>query len=171
MTLRMIDVMVRRERVDKIVGSLREGQRYRVPTVRGEWLATHGIADWPVVGLRHKDPELGVNVSHYHIDHRFVPESEFKRDDNTLVNESYDAPVRYRVWTCLQACVVISNVTTANGFDIRRSYIGKKCGGSCETGWICPHRGVWLGSQPPVRGVITCPGHGLRINAKTGCVV
>ena len=51
------------EKVDQIVGRLVEGKSYLVPTVKGEWLDTHGIADWPVVGPRHKDEDLGVDVA------------------------------------------------------------------------------------------------------------
>lgn len=166
-------ILRRQHRVDEIVGSLDEGRRYLVPTVKGEWLNTHGIGDWPVIGPRHKDEDLGVNISHYHIDHRFVAEAEFKRDDNTVVNESCDAPVRYKLWRCLQACVVLSNVRVAGkGVDsFYQSFAGKRCEGSQRAGWTCPHRGVWLGSQPAIGGVITCQGHGLRIDARTGRVL
>lgn len=159
------------EKVDHIVGRLVEGRSYLVPTVKGEWLDTHGIADWPVVGPRHKDEDLGVNISHYHIDHRFIPVGEWKRDRNTVVNESCDAPVRYEAWKCLQSTVVVSNVTTRKEHDLQRSWAGKACDGSATDGWICPHRKTWLGSQPAVMGVITCPAHGLRIDAKTGRVL
>jgi hypothetical protein len=158
------------KRVDEVVGWLVDGRSYLVPTIRGEWLDDHGVADWPVIGPRHKDKELGVNLSHYHIDLRFVSMDVFNRGgQNTVVNDSYEARVRYRKWTCLQACVVLSNVRTPKGMvELNKVYAGKQCAGSARTGWTCPHRGVWLGSQPAVEGVITCPGHGLRVNAKTG---
>lgn len=159
------------ERADKVIGPLCEGRRYLVPTVRGEWLDWHGIADWPVVGPRHKDPEIGVNVSHYHIDHRFVPTEQFQGGDtNTVVNESCDQPVRYRAWTCLQACVVLTH-RESQIRALHDSWRGRQCQGSRESGWICPHRGVWLGSQPAVKGVITCPAHGLKIEPLTGRVM
>lgn len=157
------------ERADKVIGPLCEGRRYLVPTVRAEWLDSHGIAEWPVIGPRHKDPDIGATVSHYHIDHRFVPQAEFDRDTNTVVNESCDQPVRYRAWTCLQARVVLTHhdarVLKMHGF-----WRGRQCQGSRETGWICPHRGVWLGSQFSRDGIIICPAHGLKINAETGRV-
>jgi nitrite reductase/ring-hydroxylating ferredoxin subunit len=40
-----------------------------------------------------------------------------------------------------------------------------------KAGWICPHKGIALGSVPAVDGVITCPGHGLRICAASGEVL
>lgn len=168
---KQLGMLGRLKRVDQIVGSLIDGRTYLVPTVRAEWLKTHGVADWPVIGPRHKDPDLGVDISHYHIDLRFVPFADFQRDNNTVVNESCDAPIRYEPWTCRQACVVISNVRTPLMVDLNRRYAGKQCMGSRKLGWICPHKKLWLGSQPPVKGMITCPGHGLRIDADSGRIL
>lgn len=160
------------QRVDEILEPLVEGRWYLVPTVKGEWLNTHGVAYWPVIGPRHKDIDLGVTVSHYHIDHRFVPIAEFRCDTNTVVNESNDAPVRYRRWKCLQSAVMLNNVTTSEGYAaFKRKHAGEKCEGHKRTGWRCPHRGVWLGGQPACGGVIICPAHGLKIDAKTGRVL
>ena len=40
-----------------------------------------------------------------------------------------------------------------------------------RTGWVCPHKRFPLGSLAPVDGVITCPLHGLQIDAETGLVL
>ena len=36
---------------------------------------------------------------------------------------------------------------------------------------ICPHKGIDLTTCPVIDGVVTCPGHGLRWNVKTGRLV
>lgn len=42
---------------------------------------------------------------------------------------------------------------------------GKVLKGTCK---VCPHHGIPLGSITPIDGVITCPGHFLDWDAKTG---
>ena len=53
------------------------GQFYRVPCVRYWW---HGrLRWWPVVGPKHDDAEhLAFEKPHYHIDRRFLRESDFR---------------------------------------------------------------------------------------------
>jgi hypothetical protein len=53
---------------------------------------------------------------------------------------------------------------------INKHWAGQQCDRS-KFGWICPHRNVQLGSMAPIDGVITCPLHGMRINAETGVVL
>lgn len=38
-------------------------------------------------------------------------------------------------------------------------------------GMVCPHRGIPLDGCPRKGDVVTCPGHGLRWNVKTGALV
>lgn len=37
-----------------------------------------------------------------------------------------------------------------------------------KRGFVCPHKHLPLGSIAPIDGVITCPLHGLRVDAETG---
>jgi Rieske 2Fe-2S protein len=50
---------------------------------------------------------------------------------------------------------------------LRKLFAGHQCAAG-KGGWICPHRKASLGSIQPVDGIITCPLHGLRIDAATG---
>ncbi len=49
-------------------------------------------------------------------------------------------------------------------------FAGQECAAG-KGGWICPHRKASLGSIQPVDGIITCPLHGLRIDAASGKVL
>ncbi len=41
----------------------------------------------------------------------------------------------------------------------------------CEVPLVCPHQGLPLDCEPDVQGVMTCPWHGYRFDARTGgCV-
>lgn len=53
---------------------------------------------------------------------------------------------------------------------IQRHYAGAKCAKG-KGGWVCPHQKASLGSIMPIDGVITCPLHGLKIDAETGIVI
>lgn len=53
---------------------------------------------------------------------------------------------------------------------LQRAYSDHLCGGK-PGAWICPHRGAPLVTIEPVDGVLTCPLHGLRIDAESGTVL
>lgn len=47
----------------------------------------------------------------------------------------------------------------------------KECAGLRLKGMVCPHRGIPLDNCPRDGDVVTCPGHGLQWNVKTGELV
>lgn len=54
---------------------------------------------------------------------------------------------------------------------LRRHFAGQQCK-HARAGWVCPHKRFPLGSiAPDAHGVITCPLHGLRIDAASGAVL
>lgn len=170
------------------------GQFYMVPTVTGNW---HGrAATWPVLGPKHNDlGHLNFEPVHYHIDARFLTDRAWSAlDEATFYGAAAEiagAPfvetdrygktcnsldVTYRRRRCARPSI---GHVMASGFAgihpdfvaMHAAYLGHQCPKGPQ-GWICPHKGVALGSiQPEPDGTIVCPLHGLRIDAATGLVV
>jgi hypothetical protein len=51
--------------------------------------------------------------------------------------------------------------------NMNTAFAGTQCRKG-KRGFVCPHKLFPLGSVEPVAGVITCPLHGMRIDAATG---
>ncbi len=51
--------------------------------------------------------------------------------------------------------------------DLNRSFAGTRCAKG-KRGWVCPHKQFPLGPVAAIGGVVTCPLHGLRVDAETG---
>lgn len=152
------------------------GQFYRVPCVRGKYYSV--VDDWPVIGPQHEDAEfVGFRWQHYHIDWRFVPQHRFQ-------------PIGFR----LGAPLMTSDLINPGGLPapiLRRRKMQRvlpdflqarmarwfpklqdayaEC--KLKPGLICPHRGIPLTGVHQEGDVVTCPGHGLRWNVKTGELV
>jgi hypothetical protein len=164
-------------RADQLNAPIMEGRIYRVPTIEGRWGGTNpdngDWGDWPVLGERHADPDLAEPIPHYHLDLRFIPEARIKGTRNfTIFGHIECRPLRYELWTCENYAVLMSGLTSPNGMaGFAERWIGKQCPGSKEAGWMCPHQHTWLGGQLIVKGVITCPSHGLIIDPESGKIV
>lgn len=169
-------------RVDEIVGRLAEGVHYMVPTVVGALNGQGPMEIHPVVGTRHYDVEyFNVHMPHYHLDLRFVGMEWWRERGSAIlvgVGERADGTfpeLIHRRMRCLQAHVIISvrsHPSMPGGCErMHEDFRGVQCGGSAREGWICPHKGTFLGGQPPYEGVVTCPAHGLRIDWRTGRVL
>lgn len=168
------------QRVDEVVGLLIEGKHYLVPTIVGSIGGTGPMQSHPIIGPRHYDVEFfGVHVPHYHLDLRFVlSESRSNNNHSVAAGRQRDGslpPVVYKKMKCTAACVVLSNVTgnEPGAYEqLVEHFRGAQCGGSAKTGWVCPHKGMPLASQYiDPKWIITCPGHGLKIDSRTGKVV
>lgn len=162
------------QRVDRLKEPPVVGRFYLVPTVQGRWYDSFR-EDWPVIGNLHNDVEFfDFHTKHFHLDYRFV------RVRKSLLGRVKAAPLHahsstplskpiFRRRKCLREQVIFdgpSKIMT----PFRKSFAGHQCA-SGKRGWVCPHRHVALGSTPAIGGVITCPLHGLRINAATGLVL
>jgi hypothetical protein len=146
------------QKVDDAVGLLVEGQPYLVPTVTGSLGGSGPMECYPIIGPRHYDVEfLNVHMPHYHLDLRFIDMRKF--DNNVVVGAGQRSdgtypPIVYKKMKCLQACVVISNVrgngyAAADGYrHLVEHFCGVQCSGNAKDGWICPHKGMPLASQP-----------------------
>jgi hypothetical protein len=153
------------------------GQFYKVPCVRGKYYNV--VADWPVIGPQHEDKEfVGFSWQHYHIDWRFVPQPLFKpvgfnfgaplMTSSVLNPDGLPKPVMRRR-KMQRAMPDFTEVRwRAKWFPkMEAAYAGCKL----KPGLVCPHRGIPLAGQFQDGDVVTCPGHGLRWNVKTGELV
>ncbi len=186
------------ERADRQTSPLVEGRFYLVPTVRAKWYGK--VADWPVIGPLHEDREiLGFDLDHYHVDARFLPRDypDIFRAFSGPVHADTWAVRRAKNWgepmpslpspvlkrrKCVRASVPFSlpwSAAVTPVHELRRRFAGQQCVMG-KGGWVCPHRKASLGSIEPEVGtapdgspahVITCPLHGLRIDAVTGLVL
>lgn len=182
------------------VTTLREppivGRFYLVPTVEYIWGRRQDA--WPVFLPKHEDAEhLNFRYSHYHVDPRFlsavqrrhvtawseeVGEERWRREVEQVAQRSplsrveYGAsesdphgPIVWRRRRCSQARIEYHYHDHIDR-KLRPAFAGRVCHRS-QTGWICPHKRFPLGSIAPVDGVVTCPLHGLRIDAESGRVL
>lgn len=177
------------ERADRQTSPLVEGRFYLVPTVRAKWFDK--LTDWPVIGPLHEDREIfGFDQDHYHIDARFLPRT-YRRiyrvfqyalhahywAHHFAANEGKPPPVLPAPVLLKRKCIR-SHVPYDPPWEraavpigtLRKAFAGHQCAAG-KGGWICPHRKASLGSIQPVGGVITCPLHGLRIDAVDGKVL
>jgi hypothetical protein len=179
----MLEVL---ERVDRVTTPLVVGRSYLVPTVRGMWL--YNIRNWPIIGPRHTDADFfDFAEPHYHVDGRFLknPNGLSWRDHETFRMPLHEiityvdsepftfslGPIIFRRRRCYRNYQGYPFGRSIPVAAIRKHYAGHQCPKNKDGAWICPHRKASLGSILPVDGVITCPLHGLRINAKTGVVM
>lgn len=168
------------------------GKFYRVPAilhVYPNWYSSEMF--WPIIGPLHHDAEFfNLPNPHYHIDLRFISarhRAVAKPYAGKLgVNASFLArPLSARQLSAkgefetLPRPVLVRMRCTGNTIFYPHAHRDPICalnthyaGTRCERGrqgWICPHRAAPIGTHlPDEDGVITCPLHGLRIDAATG---
>jgi hypothetical protein len=174
------------------------GERYRVPTVRHDWLGL--TSEWPVMGPRHDDEELGFYHQHYHIDLRFLTPRQAQKMRREYqhsagrhgvpslmlaaasrpLHATRDHPAMPEPVLRIRRCMTTEHaypVTFAleTGYRHRQmaeSYANRRCGRDSSGQLICPHKGFALGSlTPDAEGRVVCPLHGLVIDTRSGTVV
>lgn len=159
------------QRVDRLKEPPVVGQFYLVPTVQGRWYDSFRT-DWPIIGNKHNDVEFfDFHAKHFHIDYRFARLGKvmLERVTTSPLHTHSGTPLSKPVLRrrkCLREQAIFdgpSKIMT----PFRKSFAGHQCA-TGKRGWVCPHRHVALGSTPAINGVITCPLHGLRIDAETG---
>ena len=172
--------MNRLQRVTELTQPALVGRYYLVPTIECSFLGGRNRV-WPVTGPLHTDAELGLPGHHYHVDGRFVSlgaayELRHLRDLSFAIAAQPISIFQAAVWKrrrCLRKQPIYPR-QAAGGSKAFLALWAAFAGHQCKTGaagWICPHRGTALGSLPVTDGVITCPLHGLRIEAETGRVL
>jgi hypothetical protein len=80
------------------------------------------------------------------------------------------APVIWRLRKCQRSVLAYQHHDKEPPQKLKAHFGGEQCVRN-RTGWVCPHQRFPLGSVAPVEGVLTCPMHGLRIDAETGRVL
>lgn len=155
--------------------------RYLVPTLdlspgtRAAWMRRDFV---PVLGPKHRDVEhLLFDVEHYHIDWRFVTETEYRGAawndmPHGKVVGAVGKPV-LRELTCLREMPEFPNVREL-GWDPLGRWSSLERAFACKTlkdGHICPHRGIDLRPFAQEDGTAICPGHGLRWDLRTGLLM
>lgn len=155
------------------------GETYMVPCIWGTSYKSYNPSrfKWlPILGPRHSDAEyIKFEPLHYHFDHQFLTDAD--RDRLTCLFEyrpllfvvvHFDASVGIVHWPLICQRHVDRYPEVSFSKELRAAYSDKRvtCG-------KCPHRGLPLGSLPrePGTDIVTCPGHGLRWDLKTGCMV
>lgn len=112
----------------------------------------------PIINHPHNDIENGQQEVHYHKDDRFesnVPHLRPSRDDFHNLE--------YLVLICLKT--TIESTTPVD--LIKKSKLKHRCIHKNK----CPHRGFDLSNETKKNGVVTCPLHGLKFNAKTKILI
>lgn len=171
------------QRVDRTDQPLVVGRYYLVPVVTMTW---HGhLSSWPVIGPPHTDVEFfNFTKEHYHIDGRFLSVPQWKIAEEsyrTAENNIQSAPLHPARGKDLPKPTIEKrrcnrpDLAYVHGHQepiqqIRTHFAGTQCERG-KGGWICPHRKASLGSVAAVDGVITCPLHGLQIDAASGLVL
>lgn len=173
------------------------GQFYLVPTVTYTWLNRfEEPRPYPVFPYQHEDAEhLSFPWMHYHVDPRFLdPRIWADAQDSELYSSAKlgDAaaysmcqrqplssgtkalplphpPVVWRRRKC-QREIGPYQFAKAIAAKLSPAFVGHQCR-RVRSGFVCPHKRFPLGSIAPIAGKITCPLHGLQIDAETGVVV
>lgn len=178
------------QRIDRLTSPPVVGELYLVPTIR--FYAYGGVSSWwPVIGPRHEDKEhLDFEHLHYHVDVRFLSPTQqrlMRAHDRSVSVETVaarvpisncfgDPPAPHPTFRELRCRAINHSYPSAlagqwdNFRQLWVSYAGQTCKRG-KGGFVCPHRHFPLGSIAPVSDVITCPLHGLRIDAASGHVL
>lgn len=172
------------------------GEFYKVPCMQVLPSNRIPLADpfgWvPVLGPLHEDFEiLEFRLAHYHIDWRFVSEAVWRRavqdvDQgaavghvlSTVLSNTHGTPWRQKVEgtpelrriKCRRAMPDFPHNSTIPDRSYRWERLERAQAFTCsklKPGNVCPHRGIDLTPFIKEDGTVTCPGHGLRFDART----
>jgi hypothetical protein len=169
------------------------GRLYLVPTIRAALWQDGALADWPVLLPGHTDAQFFPHFpwSHHHVDPALRPgslvagaglageggigrcaaEKALQRWPVSLRDRlGPPAPVIWRLRKCQRSVLAYQHHDKEPPQKLKAHFGGEQCVRN-RTGWVCPHQRFPLGSVAPVEGVLTCPMHGLRIDAETGRVL
>lgn len=134
---------------------------------------------WPVLGAPHRDPEIGADWIHIHVDWRFVKPKLYERairstlslkPHGQVVNTPFEMcggkPVfalrRRKCWREMP-----DFPARPAKFALLEEAHAQRCA-RLVNGTHCPHRGIDLRPFAKPDGTAVCPGHGLRWDLRTG---
>lgn len=168
--------------VQKMTGEVvpEVGRYYLVPC-----RAVHGTSRWyPIHGPLHDDRDIGIAAKHHHVDLRFMSKRQILR---WIVWRNTNLPPEVEAMTQVigdthggrQTAVFYRKVMCKRQMPqfpalAWQERIGRRFAGHCLNleHPVCPHKGFSLTGLPQdADGIVTCPGHGLRWNLRTGRLV
>lgn len=169
------------------------GKSYRVPCIKTRraladgWRPFWGGAWIPIIGPLHRD-DGAVNFRwlHWHVDLRFVGAKVFKAlmcygrspfavplqkhpvysGEERITDTFIEGDICSRLMKCKRQYPEFPRQLAKWLQQLEMEHQGVKM-----KGMVCPHRGLPLQGCPLDGDVVTCPGHGLRWNIKTGELV
>ncbi len=165
------------------------GSYYQVPCVRAvrndhklTMPETERLfSDWiPVIGPKHNDSDISdYKLDHWHVDWRFTAEllpGAFFALPIDAAEVVRGPELRRKMMRRQMPRYAVSLKAHSDRYDdkpvpwlyeLENAFADKKLK-TCRT---CPHRGIPLRGIRAYDGVVTCPGHGLAWNVKTGELV
>lgn len=130
--------------------------------------------DWKVIEVQLGDAESAFQrypLQRMADDARFGAGVDRQRIDLAEADTVPHPPIVWRARVCHRSDIVYMHNHATAVEQLRRTYAGQTCRTN-KAGWICPHKNYPLGSHAPdPLGIITCPLHGLRIEASSGVVL
>lgn len=180
------------ERITNLDAAPVVGRYYLVPMIR--WEVINHVSDWPIFLPLHNDARFfAVATDHFHLDPRFIGGHKWRllathyfsagpleTAQATVVGRNNwgayakDAKVSNIQWKrqqCIRAQIEYMHGNKKAVQNMRGHYAGHQCA-KARSGWICPHQNWPMGSvEPDKNGVMSCPLHGLQIDAETGLVL
>lgn len=130
----------------------------------------------PIIGEAHKDKQIGVDFSHYHIDGRFSSQNDYYTTDeygktNGVISLkpigdvlAFCKRIEIKKRKCKRLTTGINPPPSAKKYwDWYRTMVGKSCKGK-----KCPHLGVDMFEE---NGKLVCPLHKLIGDIKTEKII
>lgn len=122
----------------------------------------------PVIDHPHNDIENGQKEIHYHIDNIYLGERfhlgddfEISNNDSRPIKDNYD----------FKFFLLKKNYPNADSSTSISLISKSKFKHKCIHKGKCPHRGMDLTNVKEIDGIITCPLHSLKFNAKTKKII
>jgi Rieske [2Fe-2S] domain len=144
---------------------------------------SRGARWWPVWGNKHSDVEhFNFPHLHYHVDPRFLTRRHIRETTSwsrTVLQSIQASPLNHadlksgppkpqlRRMRCSLSHSEWGFADAKAVIALNAAFTGKQCP-SGKRGFVCPHKHFPLGTVESVNGVVTCPLHGMRIDAATG---
>lgn len=164
------------------------GKFYDVPCVKALPRFNLGAGLIPIFGPLHSDAEfIKFPAPHWHIDFRFLRKRAWPRMWRVMVSgekacynhvaqkdPNWGEPIldhSFGVQTRKMQC---KREWPTYPYELAQwlpALESAFAGARLKPGLVCPHKGIPLESCPRDGDVVTCPGHGLRWNVKTGELV
>jgi hypothetical protein len=174
-------------RQDSYTQPYQVGKFYMVPCVKTTKTCSYGGGEFmPVIGPEHTDVEfINFPHSHWHVDWRFVTARALRRSVGHRPEYQVYGIVLHR-WayglpqygSLIEGDVVMRRrkcIRSLPQYPFGKApWMPKLETAFADTrlkGMVCPHKGIPLKGCPMDGDVVTCPGHGLRWNIKTGELV